>query len=579
MRFAERNLVAYAVVLLVFAAFLTGFGAEALSYDYTATTECLPIPHKPQYNGGIIKNPEFNDGLKGWSKSGNPKLEHRRIEGNEFIVAHTRNQPYDSVSQKIYLQKDKLYPFSAWIQVSEGKIPVRAVFKMSTGFKHAGTVMAQSKCWSMIKGGLTADESGPAELYFEAENVSAAIWVDSISLQPFTQEEWKSHQLQSIEKTRKTRVRISVLDKQNKPIPNANITIKQKKRSFPFGCAINKNILTNTAYQNWFTSRFGVTVFENEMKWYSTEYTQGKENYSVADAMLQFTEQHSISVRGHNVLWDDPRYQPGWVPKLPADQLSQAVTRRVNSIMRRYKGRVIGWDVVNENLHFSLFESKLGPTASAAVYETAKAIDGSTSLFLNEYNTIEDSRDSASTPAKYIQKINDIQAYNRDHKNLAIGLEGHFTSLDLAYMRSAIDTLGSLGLPIWLTEVDVGGSSPAQADMLEQLLREAHSHPKVNGIVIWSAWKPQGCYRMCLTDNNFKNLPTGNVVDKLLKEWGAAPLSGTTDSEGFVEASLFRGKYQVKINHPGIENLSRTESFEVAPVEESRERLVLSILV
>ena len=55
----------------------------------------------------------------------------------------------------------------AWIQVSEGIAPVRAVFKTVTGFMHAGAIVAQSKCWSMLKGGLTVDASGPAELYFE----------------------------------------------------------------------------------------------------------------------------------------------------------------------------------------------------------------------------------------------------------------------------------------------------------------------------------------------------------------------------------------------------------------------------
>ena len=69
-------------------------------------------PHKPQYRGGIIINPEFDDGLKGWSNFGNAKIQHRESHGNKFIVAHTRNQPYDSVSQKLYLQKDNIYSFS-----------------------------------------------------------------------------------------------------------------------------------------------------------------------------------------------------------------------------------------------------------------------------------------------------------------------------------------------------------------------------------------------------------------------------------------------------------------------------------
>lgn len=105
---------------------------------------------------------------------------------------------------------------------------------------------------------------------------------------------------------------------------------------------------------------------------------------------------------------------------------------------------------------------------------------------------------------------------------------------------------------------------------LEQVLREGFSHPKVNGIVIWSAWSPGGCYRMCLTDNNFNNLPTGNVVDKLLKEWGIkGSITATTDANGFFEASLFNGEYEMQISHPSVTEFSLTaQKFSVLAASE-----------
>ena len=56
---------------------------------------------------------------------------------------------------------------AAWIQVSSGNTPVTAVFRTNSGPQYAGAVFAESGCWSMLKGGLTVDSSGPAELYFE----------------------------------------------------------------------------------------------------------------------------------------------------------------------------------------------------------------------------------------------------------------------------------------------------------------------------------------------------------------------------------------------------------------------------
>lgn len=252
-------------------------------------------------------------------------------------------------------------------------------------------------------------------------------------------------------------MKIKVVDAQGNSLSNATVSIKQTRSSFPFGCAINKNILNNYAYRNWFTSRpFTVTTFENEMKWYATESVQGKEDYSAADALLQLAKQHRISVRGHNVLWDDPQYQSSWVKSLSKEQLSMAASKRLMSIISRYRGQLIAWDVVNENLHYNFFESKISNDASSKFYKSAFRADGTTTMFLNDYNTIEEPGDQASTPAKYLAKLREIQSYpgNRNGR-FGIGLESHFGTPNIPYMRSSIDTLAATGLPIWLTEVDV----------------------------------------------------------------------------------------------------------------------------
>ncbi|RXH87481.1 hypothetical protein DVH24_034381 [Malus domestica] len=183
----------------------------------------------------------------------------------------------------------------------------------------------------------------------------------------------------------------------------------------------------------------------------------------------------------------------------------------------------------------------MGATASAEFYNWASKADDTATLFLNDYNTIEESGDKDSILAKYLQKLRDIQGFpGNSNAKMAIGLESHFQTPNIPYIRSSIDTILLL------------------ASYLEQILREVHSHPKIQGIVIWAAWKPSGCYRMCLTDNNFKNLPTGDVVDKLTSEFGLTSglASGTTNANGFFEASLFHGDYEVKITHPLVDSPS-----------------------
>ena len=54
---------------------------------------------------------------------------------------------------------------------------------------------------------------------------------------------------------------------------------------------------------------------------------------------------------------------------------------------------------------------------------------------------------------------------------------------------------------------------------------------------------------MCLTDNNFKNLATGDFVDKFIKELSHQGFSGTSNENDIFETSVFHGEDQVEINH------------------------------
>jgi len=75
--------------------------------------QCLVEPQRAQYGGGMIVNPEFNHSLEGWTVFGQGEIEERISKaGNSFIVVHSRTHPLDSLSQKVLLEKGKLYSFS-----------------------------------------------------------------------------------------------------------------------------------------------------------------------------------------------------------------------------------------------------------------------------------------------------------------------------------------------------------------------------------------------------------------------------------------------------------------------------------
>ncbi|CAL4933003.1 unnamed protein product [Urochloa decumbens] len=558
MRVVMENL----VLSLFLVALFQGCMVLSVEYDHTASIECLRDPMKPLYKGGVIQNGEFNSGLMGWSTYRNIKAGvSSSPSGNKFAVVHNagsflsssgRFLPAHSVYQRFQMQGDMHYSLSAWLQVSNGTAHVKAVVKSPIGERViAGAVVAQSGCWSMLKGGMTSYSSGNGEIFFESE-APVDIWVDSVSVQPFTFDEWDAHAIRSADQARRRTVRVVAKGADDKPMAHANVSIELLRLGFPFGNAVTKEILDLPAYEKWFTSRFSVATFENEMKWYSTEWAQGQENYRVADDMLKVMQKHGIKVRGHNVFWDDQNSQMKWVMPLNVAQLKAAMQKRLKSVVSRYAGKVIHWDVVNENLHFNFFETKLGPSASAQIYNQVGQIDRNAILFMNEFNTLEQPGDPNPTPAKYVAKMNQIKSYpGNGGLKLGVGLESHFTTPNIPYMRGALDTLAKLKMPMWLTEVDVV-KSPNQVKYLEQVLREGFAHPNVDGIVMWAAWHASGCYVMCLTDNSFKNLPVGDLVDKLIAEWKTHRHVATTDGNGAVELDLPLGEYKFAVSHPTL---------------------------
>ncbi|XP_045786649.1 endo-1,4-beta-xylanase 5-like [Trifolium pratense] len=536
---------------------ISGLQLHSMPYDHFATPECLKEPRRAQYGGGIIVNPDFDHNTKGWSVYGNGTIKVRTSnDGNNFIVASNRTQSLDSFSQKVQLKKGMMYTVSGWFQLSKGSDIVAAVFKINgSELVRGGYVIANQGCWSFLKGGIVANFSSSAEIFFESDNPTAELWADSVSLKPFTIEQWRSHQDKNIERVRKSKVRFQVTHLNETASEGATVVITQTKPNFPFGCAMNSHILTNIEYQKWFVARFKYTTFTNEMKWYSTEKIQGQENYTIPDAMMKFAKENGICVRGHSIFWDDMKFQPQWVKSLPPNELREAAAKRMNSVVSRYNGQLIAWDVMNENIHYHFYEEKIGVNASAEYYSSAYHLDPKATMFVNEYNTIEYSGETIASPANYIRKLQEIQQFpGTAGMPLAIGLQGHFGRgvPNLAYMRSGLDLLGATGLPIWLTETSVE-DQPNQAQYLEDILRESYSHPAVQGIIMFQGPAQAGFVYTLLADANFKNTPSGDVVDKLINEWGTGPKTAIADSRGIVDISLHHGDYDVTVTHPLIQ--------------------------
>ncbi|KAG8644043.1 endo-1,4-beta-xylanase 5 isoform X2 [Manihot esculenta] len=490
------SLLGFSVFLLLFCPF-SAFSYDGPLYDYTAYTECKGVPEQPLYNGGILKDeaPVFKP-----------------------VVIDDASIIYTTPAFILHNLTPAIYCFSIWVKIqgAESSLVTASLTTDNATYNCVGTVLARSGCWSFLKGGFILDSpSFLSILYFQnSANKDIEITIASASLQPFTYHQWRINQQYIVNTVRKRAVTIHVSDKHGNKLKGAAITIEQISKDFPIGSAIAKTILGNLPYQNWFVERFNAAVFENELKWYATEPDQGKLNYSISDQMLEFIRANQIVARGHNIFWEDPKYNPAWVRNLSAHRADPLAT-----------------------------------------------------LFMNEFNVVETCSDANSTVDTYISRLRDLELGGIFMDG--IGLESHFSEPNLPLMRGILDKLATLGLPIWLTEVDISSKfdHQTQAIYLEQVLREGFSHPAVNGIILWTALHPNGCYQMCLTDNNLKNLPAGDVVDKLLQEWKTGEQNGQTDDHGSYSFYGYLGEYRISVAYG---NRTANSTFSLCRSDETK---------
>lgn len=521
------------LLLLAASSLVPRASSDGAQYDYRAYTECKPHPEPALYNGGVLR----------WAS----KITDFRTEdeGN-----------YSPAFVLYNMSAATAYSFSCWVKIDgpeSAHVKAKILTVENAASQCVGTAIARNDCWSFLKGGFTLNSTSQTSvLYLQTASPNAStISIRSPSLQPFSPDQWNQHREERIQQIRKRFVNLHVSDGNGSRVVGADVAVHQITRDFPFGSAISKSILGNRPYQDWFNARFNAAVFENELKWYATEPSPGKEEYAAADQLLRFVQSNDVTARGHNIFWEDPRYTPAWVKNLTGPQLRAAVAGRVQSLLSRYKGDFVHWDVSNEMLHFDFYEDRLGGNATADFFSTARRADPLATLFLNDFNVVEACDDLSSSADSYVSRLRQL-ADDAGVTFEGIGLEGHFAKPNVPYVRAVLDKLGTLRLPVWLTEVDVSAAfdHATQAAYLEDVLREGFAHPAVDGIVLWTAMGANAtCYQMCLTDADFTNLPAGDVVDRLLGEWQTKEVLGATDDRGSFNFSAFYGEYRLSVTY------------------------------
>lgn len=230
---------------------------------------------------------------------------------------------------------------------------------------------------------------------------------------------------------------------------------------FLMGTALNTAQIfeKNAAETSLITSQFSSIVAENCMKSESIHPEQERFFWTEADAFVSFGEKHDMHIQGHTLAWHSQA--PAWLfvdaqgNEVSREVLLDRMQTHITTLLQRYQGRVVGWDVVNEavlddgSLRDSAFLRIIGPDWVEHMFRFAQAADPSAKLFYNDYSTWKpEKREGIYRLVKGLQ--------DKGVRVDGVGMQGHMGlhTPTVGAFEEALVRLSELG-EVMITELDI----------------------------------------------------------------------------------------------------------------------------
>ena len=206
--------------------------------------------------------------------------------------------------------------------------------------------------------------------------------------------------------------------------------------------------------------QFNTISPENMLKMGPIHPKQNEYNWEPADKYVAFGEENGMFTVGHTLVWHSQA--PDWIfvdesgNQVSKDTLLQRMRNHISTVAGRYKGKIDGWDVVNEALNDdgTLRQSKWleigGEEFLQKAFEYAKEADPEAELYYNDYSLWKPAkREGAVRLVKSLQE--------KGIKVDGIGMQGHY-GIDypsLEDIEASIEAFADLGVKVMITELDI----------------------------------------------------------------------------------------------------------------------------
>ena len=209
------------------------------------------------------------------------------------------------------------------------------------------------------------------------------------------------------------------------------------------------------------SATFNCATPENEMKPAAVQPEEGRWDFSAADAFVDYAQKRGMTVIGHCLVWHNT--VGDWMFKGPdgkeasRDLLIERMRTHIHKVVSRYKGRVKGWDVVNEALEWdgsfykpSKWYQIIGEDYVDLAFRFAHEADPDAELYYNDWDLAR--RSKADGVLRLVRRLK-AKGLRID----AVGMQSHvsLTYPDLREYEKSMDDFIAAGVNVMVTELDV----------------------------------------------------------------------------------------------------------------------------
>jgi endo-1,4-beta-xylanase len=285
-----------------------------------------------------------------------------------------------------------------------------------------------------------------------------------------------------------------------------------QRRGIVYGSSAATWQLADPEYRRLFAREAGILFTEDDLLWYRLRPTPTSGlDFTYADQIIEFAERRGMLVFGAHLVWDQG-FGEGWTED-DIWGMDEQTARRVlfgtlRRTVRRYRGRVDAWSVVNEAIgtegvrgmrtDVPWYES-IGRSYVAEAFHLAHEQDPGAVLVLNEFGfeTVNEFGDRPSDKRRAaLQVIDELLA--QDVPVHAFGIQAHLLANRFAERfhprayRRFLSEVADRGLKILITELDVlDDGLPADrlardkgvADVYRRYLDVALDEPAVKTVI------------------------------------------------------------------------------------------------